>query len=40
MGESIFGSGFDLRDYVHKRALEINNLEERTLYRQITDGWW
>lgn len=38
MGESIFGSGFDLRDYVHKRALEINNLEERTLYRQITDG--
>ena len=30
MGESIFGSGFDLRDYVHKRALEINNLEERT----------
>jgi len=38
MGESIFGPGFDLRDYVHKRSLEINELEERTLYRQITNG--
>lgn len=38
MRESIFGSGFDLRDYIHKRVLEISDLQERTLYRQITDG--
>ena len=38
MAESIFGDGFDLRDYVHRRSLEIQDLRERQLYRQVTDG--
>ena len=38
MVESIFGDGFDLRDYVHRRSLEIQDLRERQLYRQVTDG--
>ena len=38
MAESIFGDGFDLRDYVHRRSLEIHDLGERQLYRQVTDG--
>lgn len=37
MGESIFGPGFDLRAYVAKRALEIEDLTERKLYQNITE---
>lgn len=37
MGESIFESGFDLRAYVAKRSLEIEDLTDRKLYRDITE---
>lgn len=37
MDESVFGAGFDLRDYIHKRSLDIQDLKERALYRQVTD---
>ena len=37
MDESVFGAGFDLQDYIHKRSLDIQDLRERALYRQVTD---
>lgn len=37
MGESVFGVGFDLQDYIHKRAMDIPDLKERVLYRQVTN---
>ena len=37
MDESVFGAGFDLQDYIHKRSLDIQALRERALYRQVTD---
>lgn len=38
MAESVFGPGFDLRSYIKKRALEINDLSERKLYRDVTEN--
>lgn len=29
MDESVFGAGFDLQDYIHKRSLDIQDLRER-----------
>lgn len=37
MDESVFGVGFDLREYIHKRSMDIQDLSERVLYRQVTD---
>ena len=37
MGESVFGAGFDLQDYIHKRSMDIQDLKERALYRQVTN---
>ena len=27
MDESVFGAGFDLQDYIHKRSLDIQDLK-------------
>ena len=28
-------SGFDMKEYVHKRMLEIEQLEDRTLFKKV-----
>lgn len=37
MAESVFGPGFDLASYVSDRALELQNLEDRTFYKTVVE---
>lgn len=37
MAESVFGSGFDLVSYASERALELQNLEDRSFYKTVVE---
>lgn len=37
MAESVFGSGFDLMSYAADRALELQNLEDRSFYKIVVE---
>ena len=36
--KNFFEEEFDIRKYINKRILEISNLDERILYREITES--
>ena len=37
MAESVFGPGFDLMSYASERALELQNLEDRSFYKTVVE---